>query len=226
MNIIDECPGKGYKLCRKKLHWYKNNIKSCPECRKIAVKNRYHNNAAYRQKVIAAAIEYEKRNKEKVNARKRNRYKNNPEYRRKQRELKNKQFKERWVNNPEWKKKKLQKTKNWYALNKDAQIAYANKKKAKKLRALPAWADKKAIKEFYRAAAIKTKETGIKHHVDHVFPLKSQFLCGLHVETNLQVITAEENLKKLNRYWPGQLDCQKDSVYSIFPKELTNLLNE
>jgi hypothetical protein len=38
--------------------------------------------------------------------------------------------------------------------------------------------------------------------VDHIIPLKSDFVCGLHCHTNLRVITAEENKAKNNRYWP------------------------
>lgn len=36
-------------------------------------------------------------------------------------------------------------------------------------------------------------ETGIKHHVDHIIPLK---LGGKHTASNKQVLTAIENLKK------------------------------
>jgi hypothetical protein len=51
-------------------------------------------------------------------------------------------------------------------------------------------------------------------------------MCGLHVENNLQIITGSENTRKGNRVWPGQLDCQKGYIYDIFPKELTDLLDD
>lgn len=44
-----------------------------------------------------------------------------------------------------------------------------------------------------------TRETGIPHQVDHIVPLQSKIVCGLHVEHNLRVITATENARKKNK---------------------------
>lgn len=44
-----------------------------------------------------------------------------------------------------------------------------------------------------------TRETGIAHEVDHIYPLQGRNVCGLHVETNLRVITRSANRKKNNR---------------------------
>lgn len=58
------------------------------------------------------------------------------------------------------------------------------------------------IRKLYDEAARLTRETGIKHHVDHIVPLKSPVVSGFHVEHNLQVIPKLVNLAKGNRYWP------------------------
>lgn len=68
--------------------------------------------------------------------------------------------------------------------------------------ATPSWADRDAMRSIYKEAARITSESGVKHHVDHVVPLKSDLVCGLHCEANLRVITAAENIKKHNRSWP------------------------
>lgn len=63
------------------------------------------------------------------------------------------------------------------------------------------WSDAAAIKNIY-AAAQKMRESGIKCHVDHIVPLKSNIVCGLHVLENLVIVDAFDNWTKGNRYWP------------------------
>ncbi len=65
--------------------------------------------------------------------------------------------------------------------------------------ATPPWADISAIRAIYREAARLTKATGEPHHVDHVVPLISPVVCGLHTQSNLQVLPASINLSKGNR---------------------------
>ena len=60
-------------------------------------------------------------------------------------------------------------------------------------RATPPWANLEAIKEIYK----KAKE--LKMSVDHIWPLRNSKFCGLHVETNLRIISIEENSKKKNK---------------------------
>lgn len=78
--------------------------------------------------------------------------------------------------------------------------ALENKRRASKKNACPVWTDLEAIKSLYKEAAERTRSTGIKHHVDHIVPLRGEFVSGLHVPANLQILTAAENMKKHNNF--------------------------
>ena len=134
-----------------------------------------------------------------------------------------KQSKQTWYQNNKklcaeltknWNKKNKEKrnklNQNWKKINKGKINAINSKRRAIKKEAIPPWVNLQAIKEIYRKAAELTKTTGIPYEVDHIFPLKSKYMCGLHVQSNLQILTREENIAKSNRSWPGQLDCQKE----------------
>lgn len=73
------------------------------------------------------------------------------------------------------------------------------KYRATLLKACPKWADLEVIKQFYY-------DCPESHHVDHIIPLQGKYICGLHVETNLQYLPASENCSKGNyheseEYW-------------------------
>jgi len=76
---------------------------------------------------------------------------------------------------------------------KEAPFAAAKtaKYRAAKLQAIPKWANLKKIAQIY-----STCPAG--YHVDHIVPLQGVLVCGLHVEYNLQHLTAEANQKKSN----------------------------
>ena len=78
--------------------------------------------------------------------------------------------------------------------------AKAMKRNAAKIKATPIWANQTRIQCYYSLAAMFNKNTEQKWHVDHIVPLRGKNVCGLHVDYNLRVIPAIENMKKGNRY--------------------------
>lgn len=66
-------------------------------------------------------------------------------------------------------------------------------RKAGKLKAVPKWADRNALRAFYRACPAGNQ-------VDHIIPLKHERVCGLHVIDNLQYLPADCNAFKRNHY--------------------------
>lgn len=82
-------------------------------------------------------------------------------------------------------------------------VAATRRYKAAKLNRTPAWLtgeDITLMRQMYRLAQQLTAETSIKHHVDHIIPLRGKNVSGLHVPSNLRVITAEENSRKSNSF--------------------------
>lgn len=124
-----------------------------------------------------------------------------------------------------WGAKNADKVTTWndrqYARNPDAFKANALKwkklnparRKADKVlrekrvrRAVPKWINRFFVSEIYDLARRRTKSTGVPHSVDHIVPLQSKLVCGLHWEGNLRVIPLAENLTKHNQYWPDMPD--------------------
>lgn len=74
--------------------------------------------------------------------------------------------------------------------------------------ATPPWADKKAIRDFY-----KQRPPG--HHVDHIEPLQGRDRCGLNVIWNLQYLPADLSRKKGN--WTEAREYYSGRVSSATP---------
>mgnify|MGYP000079246860 len=84
--------------------------------------------------------------------------------------------------------------------NPDKCSATTAKRRSAKLERTVPWADLVSIQAIYSEAKRLTETTGVKHHVDHVIPLQGELVSGLHVESNLQVLTAQENCSKSNKF--------------------------
>jgi len=87
--------------------------------------------------------------------------------------------------------------------NHKTQVRADTKARRRKHReATPKWLSrqqKSEIRQLYQIAITMTKTTGEQYVVDHIVPLRSEVVCGLHVPWNLRVIPRQENLLKSNK---------------------------
>jgi 5-methylcytosine-specific restriction endonuclease McrA len=97
----------------------------------------------------------------------------------------------------------LKEYRNTWKENNKLQVRADTKARRRKHReATPPWLTRKQkseIRNLYQIAITMTQTTGEQYVVDHIVPLRSSEVCGLHVPWNLRVITQEENLKKSNK---------------------------
>jgi hypothetical protein len=84
-------------------------------------------------------------------------------------------------------------SKAWVDKNKGKQSSMKANCRIARMFRVPRWANLTAIAEIYSA-----RPDG--YHVDHIVPLQGKTVCGLHVEHNLQYLSAVENIKKGNRF--------------------------
>lgn len=91
--------------------------------------------------------------------------------------------------------------KTWKRLNRDRVTIYTLVRGKGVKQATPSWANFAAIKAIYQQAA-SMRQSGQDVHVDHIVPIFSKKVCGLHWEGNLRIVPRIENLKKCNYHWP------------------------
>jgi hypothetical protein len=79
--------------------------------------------------------------------------------------------------------------------------------RSRKKRSMPSWLteeQKEQIVSVYAHARDCELVSGESYHVDHIVPLQGKDICGLHVPWNLQVLPADVNISKSNKYEPDE----------------------
>ncbi len=177
-----------------------------PEKTKIAKRKAY---LANREEVLVQQKEYRVANKQAINARDRKNYQENGKesaakwarsyYLQNKERIKDKN--RSWAkSNPERRSAMRMK---WNDKNPEMKVLWDANRRANEKKATPSWANLFFIAEAYRLAKLREKVCGGSWHVDHMVPIQSKLVCGLHVEHNLSVIPGPENMRKSNRHWPG-----------------------
>lgn len=133
----------------------------------------------HKDKRLAAEREYRQANKELLAARQKQQYR--------------KHIEKRKAASAEYYRRTYEQKKPQY--NAKAKVRWAAK-----LQATASWANKFFMEEAYALAALRTKMLGSPWEVDHIVPLRSKTVCGLHVESNLRVIPKSINRSKGNKY--------------------------
>jgi hypothetical protein len=75
----------------------------------------------------------------------------------------------------------------------------AKRRTAEKNAMLKGNKNKKAVARIYKENTA-LRATGQDTHVDHIIPIRAKLACGLTCPSNLQIITAEEDLDKGNEF--------------------------
>jgi hypothetical protein len=169
----------------------------------ISVKNKLYREGN-KEKLKAKDAAYYVANKERVNATNRAWYAANKDS--------NKAYVRLWqLDNPEKVAEYKQRSKLTrpdtvkaeYERNKAAYFARAAMRRTLVKQAVPKWASGEELVECYEVLRYFNSIYPNHYHLDHIVPIKSKLVCGLHTPDNLRLVTAKENLSKNNRYWPN-----------------------
>lgn len=162
---------------------------ACVECKRV-------DSRAYRARNLEMITDreraYRKANTERLREKDRNYYEANREAFRayhRQHHAKNRE-------------KFCEKSRKYRKENRGKMNALNAKRRASQNQATPKWLTKEQLEQIaaiYEQAAYLTKTSGEPHHVDHIIPLQGKIVCGLHVPHNLQILTADENIRKSNK---------------------------
>lgn len=174
-------------------------MKQCNKCNKLKAFSEFHKKKDSKDKLRAACKSCRnKEHKEWYEVNKERRLEVSIKWNKENKEKKRKNDNAWWGNNPD---KRYAKFKRFHENNPHKNAEYVAKRRAAKLQRTPEWLTEDhlwMIEEVYELSQLRSKATGVDHHVDHIVPLQGKDVSGLHVPWNLQVIPWYDNLSKSN----------------------------
>jgi hypothetical protein len=179
--VSDFC---GHKTTKDKLQ---------PWCKPCFVIYRKEYREKNPERVKAGARRWIVENRERVNAKARERRARNPEKLRAL-YLRRADKQSAWVSDNRDRVRAA--AKRWRSRNQHIRRMDSRLRKTARKMAQPPWMKRCELEPIYRQAVA----SGLV--VDHIVPLRSKIVCGLHVPWNLQLLTPIENSKKSNKIWP------------------------
>ena len=177
----------------------------CIECVKARATARYLDKKG---EILAKAKAHYAENSDEIKSKVAERSAANPEKRKQSKREEYQRNKQKYLekaakwaaNNP---LKVKQFIKNWAANNPDKAYQYVIDRRMKLKQRLPGWItqeEHEVMQSIYGIARQVNQETGVPHQVDHIIPLRGVNVSGLHVPSNLQILTAADNRAKTNTY--------------------------
>jgi hypothetical protein len=85
-------------------------------------------------------------------------------------------------------------------MNPEQYLRYVVDRRLFEIQATPPWILISDLRKFYELAMQLTLETGTKHSVDHIVPLRHPLVSGLNVPANMRVISNSANSSKGNKF--------------------------
>lgn len=100
---------------------------------------------------------------------------------------------QKWLDKPGSRELETQRSLAWKKANPGTANANNARYRALMAQATPTWSETVEIAQLYREGA------RLDMHVDHMLPINSDWVCGLHVLCNLQLLPGPANVRKSNR---------------------------
>lgn len=78
------------------------------------------------------------------------------------------------------------------------------------------WSDLERVVRLYRVCAVLNELGWGRFCVDHIVPVGSPRVCGLHTHDNLQIVTEQENREKGHWWWPQMWPIEEERDEALF----------